>query len=437
MNVNLNIVLHENQRVLHASKAKHKVVKTGKRFGKTTWAIFELCQRAGTPNSVFWYIAPTYKQAKSIAWWKLVEMIPPQIIKRKVENDLFLELINSTRIHLIGADNEDSLRGPQLSGVVFDEAAYTNPYAWQGIVQGQLSPDAFAYFISSPNEKGRNWFSDFHSEAARKHAAGDPDWAAFYYTIYDNPTHSRQWIENLKNNTPDDTWSLEYMAIESDFAGQLFGEFDTAKNVGTYSGTAKLPCFRGIDWGISHPTVCLWAELDMQQKVLYITDEYVKSGLVISEYASAIKTMTGERKIEWSVIDPSTGKRNSQTGRSDALEFARHGIQCIMADNKDRGYDVTKMFLKKGMLKIHPKCKNLIYALKNVQRGDDVGDDTTDVLRYLTLRVHDSIHGMNVFENEPAYTPSANIKEINFNDPNLFRATPKKNNLTWLYEEVA
>lgn len=443
MDVKLNIVLHENQKILHASTAKRKVVKAGKRFGKTKWALFELCKRAGQPNGVLWYVAPTYKQAKSIAWWELNTILPPAIVRRSIENELLKELINGTRIQLIGADNEDSLRGPKLNAVVFDEAAYTNKYAWEGIIQGQLSPEGFAYFISSPNKYGNNWFTEFHAEAARKQANGDSNWAAFYYTIYDNPYHTREWIEDLKNNTPDDVWKLEYMAVESDFAGQLYSEFEPSEHIGFYDGSKSLPYFRGIDWGISHPTVCLWAQIDLETKILYITDEYVKSGLVIADYANDIKGRTGDKKIEWTVIDPSTAKRNSQTGRSDAIEFARHGITCIMADNKDRGYDITKMFLKKGMLKIHPRCKNLIYGLKNVQRGfegrpigDASGDDATDVLRYITLRVHDSIHGMNVYENSPIFKAGENIREINFNDPNFLGAN-KNQSMNWLLEEVA
>ena len=59
-------------------------------------------------------------------------------------------------------------------------------------------------------------------------------------------------------------------------------------------------------------------------------------------------------------------------------EFARNGVVCIPADNKDRGIDCLKMMLKKDMIHIHPKCKNLILQLKNIQRGDDEGDDCTD-----------------------------------------------------------
>jgi len=38
--------------------------------------------------------------------------------------------------------------------------------------------------------------------------AGDPEWAAFYYTIFDNPTLPLIDIKKLEADTPDDTGSL-------------------------------------------------------------------------------------------------------------------------------------------------------------------------------------------------------------------------------------
>lgn len=438
----LNIVLHANQKLIHKCAAKNRVIKAGKRFGKTKWALFELCQRAGAmPNGRFWLIAPTYRQAKSIAWHELNILLPPEIVERSVETELMKKLINGSTIQLIGADNPDSLRGPKLDGVIFDEAAYIDEHIYPTIIKGQLlgsngKPSGFAYFISSPNAKGRNWFSSFWDEAKRKEQAGDKEWAAFYFTIYDNPTLSREDIQDVKDANTDDTWNLEYMGIESMYAGQLYSEFSTEKNVGECRSTALLH-YRGIDWGIDHPTACLWASVDYTEKKIYIADEFTRSDLVIAESADMIKTRTGSKNIEWTVIDPSTAKRNSQTGRSDALEFNRHGIPTVMADNRARGYDITKMYLKKGALVIHPKCKNLILQLKTLQRDDDVNDDLCDVLRYICLRIHDTMHGMNVFDLETNVNMSgAKPHEYNLNHPIFNEGRMDQQTPSWITEEI-
>ena len=230
---------------------------------------------------------------------------------------------------------------------------------------------------------------------------------------------------------PDDTWELEYMAKESAHAGQIVSEFDRTQHVNEegYMGTLV----RGIDWGIAHPTVCLWINVDMENFRVYVSDEYTKSGMLIKESCDVIRAKTGERPVEWTVIDPSTAKRSSQTGRTDKDEFARWGVSCVAGDNKDRGYDIMKMFFKRNMIKIHPKCKNLILQIKNVQWGDKEGEDCLDTLRYTLVRIHDLMFGGR-FATEfiPDYT--RNTRELNVHDENIFPQESKR--LNWVMDEA-
>ena len=63
--------LSEPQQVVAKDKSRFKVLVTGRRFGKTTLAIRELCYVARIPGRVCWYVAPSYRQAKQIAWVKI------------------------------------------------------------------------------------------------------------------------------------------------------------------------------------------------------------------------------------------------------------------------------------------------------------------------------------------------------------------------------
>lgn len=438
----VNIILHEKQRVIHDSTAKHKVVKAGKRFGKTRWAIYEVVRAAGlNPNKKIWYIAPTYRQAKQIAWDNLNYILPKSWVKRSVENELYKELVQGAKIQLIGAENEDALRGTDLFALVMDEAAYIKEDVWGSILSGQLlnaGPGSFAYFISSPNKTGRNWFTNFHAEAAKKQAAGNKEWAAFYFTIYDNPTLNREEIEKIKEQNTDDRWSLEYMAQESDYAGILISEFSWNAHVGEHKFERRTTLVRGVDWGLDHPTTCLWIEVDVEGKFVYVRDEFVKSGYLIEESCKVINSRTGRDLVEWTAIDPSTAKRNSQTGRTDKDEFARHGVPCIAGDNNDRGIEIMKMFFKKNMIKIHPRCRNLINEIRTYQRGDKTGDDCLDPLRYVLVRVHDyMLGGKNVFDDDANYVPPADNKKYSLFDPVLFpKQESSVDNQSWIMEEI-
>lgn len=446
MNYSLNIKLHENQVKIHSSTALYKVMKCGKRFGKTKLCVFSLIQEAGkAPGKVFWYIAPTYRQAKNIAWREFKNLIPPQFIKRMVENELLIVLINDSEIHLVGADNEDSLRGTKLHGVVFDEVAYTNKYIWNSIIRGQLlgsegEKPGFAWFISSPlnpvetqGSVKEDWFPEFYQEALRKKMSGNTDWDAFHFTIYDNPTLTKDQIDSIKADCTDDAWNVEYMANESAHAGQVFSEFKYETHVKEVGAEGEF--VRALDWGLDHPTVCLFAYVDKRSNRVYVEDEFVKSDNTIEQSCKTIISKTGDREVSWSVIDPSLNKRNAVTKIPDKQEFDRCGVYCIPGDNNNRGYNITKMFLKKGMIVINPKCRILIKQLKSLQWGQDVGDDTTDCFRYMCVRVHDL--GMLKMDEVVVEPPKPfQAKPFNFNDKNMF----PKNDPTYsssIREEIA
>ena len=63
--------LSSTQKIVVDAPQRFKVAVCGRRWGKTTLAIREMCRVASQPNKEIFYIAPTYRQAKMIAWKKL------------------------------------------------------------------------------------------------------------------------------------------------------------------------------------------------------------------------------------------------------------------------------------------------------------------------------------------------------------------------------
>lgn len=442
MDVKLPIVLHKNQQLIHNSTAKYIVVKSGKRFGKTELALYKLIKWAGErPGGTFWYLTDTARHAEEIGWRRLLSLFPKEHIKSVNNNKLQIEMVNGSIIKMMSADNPDYLRGVKLHGVVWEEAAYIKggKEIWDGIIYGQLGAvgeeeGGKAFFISSPNRTGANWFSNFYQEALRKQQIGDKEWAAFHFTAWDNPLYKREVIQSWKDNATEDTWEVEYMANESAHAGQIISEFNYSLHVKPFENPKEAFLGRALDWGISHPTGCLWLYTDLRSRVVSVSDEYKKSGKGIDESCGIIKLITGQRTVDWSVLDPSMFKRDKfNVARKESDEFMKYGIPCIPADNKDVGYDVMKMFFKKNMIQIHPKCKDLIYEVKNVQWGDEVGEDLLDCLRYGLKRIHDIYFGGNLIPKEEIARP-LNPNQFNLND-NLFGNKPMKNNLSWAYCE--
>ena len=79
------------QSEVYGSPARFKMLCSGRRFGKTHLCLVQLivwaAMKSGTLN---WYIAPTYKSAKQIAWRQLKAMVPKELFAAKNEVELSL-----------------------------------------------------------------------------------------------------------------------------------------------------------------------------------------------------------------------------------------------------------------------------------------------------------------------------------------------------------
>src|SRR5438105_3531952 len=172
----MKIVLKRAQGKIFRCADRFRVLVAGRRFGKTYLALTELCRAAWGRGRKVWYVAPTYRQAKRIAWNPLKQMTKPYWVKPPNETDLTIELISGGTISLRGADNYDSLRGEGLDFMVLDEYAAMAPEAWTEVLRPALADkEGGALFIGTP--RGHNHFFDLY-EAAQS----QPNWAAFQFT---------------------------------------------------------------------------------------------------------------------------------------------------------------------------------------------------------------------------------------------------------------
>ena len=219
---------------------KFKVVVAHRKAGKTLMALMYLfmkawkCKDAIDKVSIrvprFTYIAPTYKQAKDIAWDLLKDIIPGSFLLRKPnETQLEVRLTNRVILNLKGADNEDSLRGPGLYFALLDEFAYMKPHIWPQVIQPELgSTGGGAMFIGTPD--GRNHFYDLFALGRD----GAKDWKSWSLpsslpTIGFEPDTPRGakilsegFLDEIKNETSQKFYEQEYECAFNDNAGLVF-----------------------------------------------------------------------------------------------------------------------------------------------------------------------------------------------------------------------
>jgi hypothetical protein len=86
------IQLRLPQATVFHSDRRFRVLVAGRRFGKTYLALTELCRAAWGRGRLAWYVAPTYRQAKRIAWKPLKQITRPFQASKPNESDLSIEL---------------------------------------------------------------------------------------------------------------------------------------------------------------------------------------------------------------------------------------------------------------------------------------------------------------------------------------------------------
>jgi hypothetical protein len=166
------------QREIHKNLKRFNVLVCHRRMGKTVTAINQLiraCTSCKLQRPRYAYIAPLYKQAKTVAWDYLMHYSLPIPGISINQSELRIDYPNQGRVQLLGADNPDSLRGIYLDGVVIDEVAQCPPSLYGEILRPALSDrKGWVIFIGTP--KGHDHFYDLY-----RHAQFDPAWYSKLY----------------------------------------------------------------------------------------------------------------------------------------------------------------------------------------------------------------------------------------------------------------
>ena len=112
----MKINLTKPQYQISSSNKRFRVLVSGRRFGKTYLCITEMMKYASRVKQNIWYVAPTFKMAREIAWAKLKDMLHQfNWIENVNESNLQITIKKTgSKISLKGCENYDALRGVVL-----------------------------------------------------------------------------------------------------------------------------------------------------------------------------------------------------------------------------------------------------------------------------------------------------------------------------------
>lgn len=203
----------------HRRKQRWSITVAHRRFGKTVAAINDLVMGALTcelEDPRFAYIAPTYSQAKDVAWvyLKRFGLSVPGAIPN--ESELRVDFPNGGRVRLYGSDNYDRMRGIYLDGVVPDEYGDQDPRSWTEVIRPALSDrKGWASFIGTP--KGANHFKDLWDKAA-----GDEEWFRLMLKASETGILDADELRSARSMMTEEQYQTEY---ECSFLGSVVGSY--------------------------------------------------------------------------------------------------------------------------------------------------------------------------------------------------------------------
>lgn len=149
---------------------KFKVLVWHRRARKTTTALTEITKQALYRVGVYWYIFPTYGEAKDAVWRDpnmLFRIIPKDLIARTNESELVIYFKNGSILQLKGSDDPDALRGSGPVGIVLDEFDTMKFETWEVVEPILRANGGWAWFIGTP--KGKKHLHRFFSKGQENH----------------------------------------------------------------------------------------------------------------------------------------------------------------------------------------------------------------------------------------------------------------------------
>jgi hypothetical protein len=360
----------EPQRAIHKAVAANRftVVVAHRRMGKTVAAINQLIHSAlknGQEAPRYAYIAPTYGQAKRIAWDYLERFTRPLDAKLNV-SELKSEFYGR-RIQLYGSDNPDSLRGQYFDGVVIDEIADQDPKIWNEIIRPALADrKGFALFLGTP--KGRNHFADF-----RDRAESSPDWSLLEFKASETGILDSAELASAEKEMGTDKYQQEFecsfhAAVEGAYYGSLINQLETDERICRIPHESLAKTFCGWDLGMSDSTAIWVAQI--ASKEVRLIDYHENHGVGLDHYFEWLQDNGYQHATQ--ILPHDVEVRELGTGKSRKEILMEAGLEITVAPRLSvaDGIQAVRQLLPRCWFEID-KTKQGLDALRNYRREYD------------------------------------------------------------------
>ena len=289
--------LHTKQREIVENKARFKVIRAGRRSGKTILQVEQMIFTAMSQKdrNVF-YISPTQKQSRSIVWEALKKRLGNigEANEGRLEMKLPTQGGGKSIIYLSGWENRENFRGLKADLIVFDELDTMRNFfiGWQEIFRPALMDSGgSATFIGTPKKENPNL------RRLEKEAKTNKDFAIFKFTTLDNPFVPEIEKINAKKELDSQSYQQEILAEYVENEGSLFkyeSIIDAFSNTVDKTGSKYLVVDIADD-GSDKTIFSFWEDLEE-----YRSEEFAHLNTEI--IVNQIREYAGEDRIPYSHI---------------------------------------------------------------------------------------------------------------------------------------
>ena len=406
----------KHQAELHDLLDKHRfaVLNCHRRFGKTVCILNHLIKAAVTnplPNPRYAYVAPTYKQAKSIAW-DYIKQFTNQIPGTKYnETELRCDFPNGARITLLSSENSDSLRGIFLDGVCIDETAQVEPKLWNEILRPALSDrKGFCYFIGTPAGM-QNFFYEMYQQAL-----SDEKWLAYTAPVSKTKIIDQEELDAALSQMGESKYKQEFECdwianIEGTIFGRLVKEAEDKGRLTKIDYDPSLPVNTVWDLGVGDSTAIIFYQ--QLGNTIQVIDYYENNREGLPHYAKIIKEKDyiyenhyAPHDIE--VTEFSLGKTRREVAYQLGINF-----RILPKLPLEDGIHAAKMILPRCYFDLD-NCQPLVDALRHYHRRynekmrmfsnkpiHDWSSHACDAFRYMAIAIDELPNQENINKRYP------------------------------------
>lgn len=257
------------------------------------------CKRVG----LYWHALPKYEDARKVIWdaitpdgRRLIDLnFPAEIIKRRHDHDMKLELVNGSIWQPVGADNYNSLVGAFPAHVTYSEFALMDPRVRNFLRPAIAMGGGSELTITTP--RGYN-----HAHDLWQYAKSRDDWYTDLLTWRDTGVYSDETIAEEKATMPEALFRQEY---ECDWSaanvGSILGPYvEEAERQGrivkdlAYDPDGA-PIEISSDIGRRH--ISAWWFWQPQIGGFHLVDYDEEAGLDAQEWIERLQERLGNRKL--------------------------------------------------------------------------------------------------------------------------------------------